>query len=402
MLTYWVWLAQLKLPLWRKHALLERFRDPEELYHTDWDKLQEEIDPKIRKVLEERDLSAARGIVEACQDKKIQILPFDGDAYPERLRNIHEAPLVLYCRGNLPDWDAGPAIGIVGTRKASSYGLQTAMRFGKQIAACGGIVVSGGAFGVDTVAMGGAIHEGKCTVGVLGCGVDVVYPKSNASFFETVVEKGCLISEYPPGTQAYSYNFPQRNRIISGLSNGIVVVEAPARSGALITAELAREQGRDVFSVPGNVGTEACEGSNDLLRQGAIPALAGWDVVREYESLYPQVENRQESTGFSVEEEQLLVAQNPKIPTKETKEKSPLAKNSIDNREKSSYSVPIRPSQLTAEEQAAAALLTDKVQSMDDVIARMDMPAGKALSLLTKLTLKGVAQSHPGKGISLK
>lgn len=402
MLTYWVWLAQLKLPLWRKHALLQRFRDPEELYHTDWDKLREEIDPKICNALEERDLSAARGIVEQCQDKKIQILPFDGDAYPERLRNIYEAPLVLYCRGTLPDWNAGPAIGMVGTRKASSYGLQTAMRFGKQIAACGGIVVSGGAFGIDTVAMGGAIHQGKCTVGVLGCGVDVVYPKSNASFFETVAEKGCLISEYPPGTQAYPHHFPQRNRIISGLSNGIVVVEAPAKSGALITAELAREQGRDVFSVPGNVGTDACAGSNDLLRQGAIPALTGWDVVREYESLYPRVQNRQEPPEFSAEEQQLLVAQNREIPTNTKKENWSSPKKSIDNREKSAYSVPVRLSQLTGEEQAAAALLTEKVQLMDDVIARMDMPAGKALSLLTKLTLKGVARSHPGKGISLK
>ncbi len=402
MLTYWVWLAQLKLPLWRKHQLLQRFRDPEELYHTDWDALREEIDPKIRKELEQRDLSAARGIVEASQDKNISILPFDGATYPERLRNIEDAPLVLYCRGILPDWESGPAIGIVGTRKASSYGLQTAMRFGKQIAACGGIVVSGGAFGIDTVAMGGAIHEGKYTVGVLGSGVDVVYPKSNTAFFETVVENGCLISEYPPGTPAYAHNFPQRNRIISGLCSGILVVEAPARSGALITAERAREQGRDVFVVPGNVGTDACAGSNDLLRQGAAPALTGWDVVREYQWLYPQVENRQESAEFSREEQQLLVAQNPKIPTNEKKEKHVVPKKSIDNGEKSAYSVPIRPSQLTAEEQAAAALLTENVQSMDDVIARMDMPAGKALSLLTKLTLKGVAQSHPGKGISLK
>lgn len=400
MLTYWIWLSRVKIPLRWKHALLRRFPEPEELFHMDWEKV--ELDPKYIAALQERDLSYARAVVETCRNKRIEILTYDMDAYPKRLRGIEDAPLVLYCRGNLPNWEEGPSIGIVGTREASPYGLQNALTLSKQIAACGGIVVSGGAFGIDTVAMTGALNQGKCAVGVLGCGVDVAYPKSNEAFFNRVAEKGCLLSEYPPGTRPNTYHFPQRNRIISGLSSGILVVEAPEISGALITAKLAKEQGRDVFTVPGNLGMDTCAGSNDLLRQGAFPVLTGWDVMREYANLYPGVENRQVTGDFYEEEQQLLVAQNHLLPAKAEKEKTAPLKKSIDNGEKSAYSVSIGLSQLSEEEQAAAALLRPEVQSMDEVIARMNMPSGKALSLLTKLTLKGVAQSHPGKGISLK
>ena len=286
MLIYWIWFAQLGgISLVQKLELLQHFHDPEEIYHLQGN--ISEVPEKIMEALEDKDLSQAERILIDCDQKGIGILTIRDEYYPEKLRNTYDPPLVLYVKGTVPEWNTIPVIGIVGTRKASSYGLQTAWRFGGQIASSGALVVSGGAAGIDGQAMEGALYAGFSTVGVLGCGVDVVYPASNRNLFKRTAEVGCLISEYPPKTPGNWWHFPQRNRIISGMSDGLLVVEAPEKSGALITAKLAMDQGRDVYVVPGNVGVEACIGSNALLQDGGIAALSGWDVVKEYEALYP-------------------------------------------------------------------------------------------------------------------
>ena len=396
MLLYWVWFAELKeITLLQKHRVLEHFADPEELYHS----------AQAEKFgIKDRDLRVAEEILTSCAKKGIGILPVADAAYPGRLRNTPDAPIVLYYKGILPDWDGVPLIGIVGTRKASAYGLQVARQMGKQIASSGGIVVSGGASGADTAAMQGALDAGCGVVGVLGCGVDVVYPRHNRRLFEAVVEKGCLISEYRPGEEGIAWHFPARNRIISGVSNGVLVVEAPRKSGALITAQRALEQGRDVFVVPGNIGTPTCEGSNKLLQEGAMPVFSGWDVLTNYEFLYPgKLKKHDNMPLYRGESPVAKVAQNAIVPGKNSEKTESARKKPIDNRDNSTYiELENNHPALNQEEQAVLAQLTRHPQEAAELIAKLDMPSGKVLSVLTMLTVKGFACKHPGGRFSLK
>lgn len=396
---YWIWFAELShISLAQKHQLLQHFSDPEEIYHSEG-RVFAEFPEKTRTALKNKDLTHAAAILRDCADRGICVLTFGDSIYPKRLKNIYDPPLVLYYKGILPEWETVPVVGVVGTRKATSYGLQTAMYLGGQIAQCGGLLVSGGAAGIDTMALQGALRAEQPVVAVLGCGVDIVYPASNRQLFSQISRSGCLLSEYPPKTSANHWHFPARNRIISGLSNGVLIVEAPKQSGALITANKAAEQGRDVFVVPGNIGVEACRGSNELLRQGAIPVLSGWDVMKEYEALYPTVVQKRKVSAAGWEQTQLRVAQEPVYPEHFRGIGEQLQKKDIDNTEKSTYSVC---QGLSPEEQAVAKLLTREPQLVDEILARSEMPAGAVLSQLTKLTLKGVAKNHPGRRISLK
>ena len=399
--VYWIWFAQIKgISLFVKRQLLEKFHDPEEIFLAEEGALPKEI----AEALQKKDLTEAREIYNRCIQLGISILTYGDTAYPERLRNIEDPPMVLYCKGKLPDWQAQPVIGVVGTRNASSYGLQTAHLLGSQIAACGGLVVSGVATGIDALSMEGALDAGKPAVGVLGGGVDVVYPAKNRYLYRRTEENGCLISEYPPGSRPYSWNFLHRNRIISGLSDGVLVVEAPEISGALNTARHAFSQGRDMFAVPGNVGVESCRGSNILLQEGAYAALSGWDVVKHYETLYPGVvEKRPVFLQNTVHKQQSKVAETAIIPDKQYQEKEKASKIAIDNREESTYSVINKPSvKLSDQENAVLALLGEVPVIPDSVMDASDLPSGTVQSILTRLAIKGLVQYHPDGRISRK
>lgn len=377
MLLHYVWLAESKeLTLLRKHRLLEQYQDPEALYNSG--------------ILKDKDLSGAEKILALCQKKHIGILPLSDARYPAKLRNTPDAPLVLYYAGTLPDWEERPFIGVVGTRKVSDYGLQVSHQMGYQIAACGGRVVSGGASGADTAAMRGAMEAGSAVVGVMGTGLDTVYPPENRNFFASVIRQGgCLLSEHAPASQSAPWHFRERNRIISGISVGTLVVEAPQRSGALATARYALDQGRDVFVVPGNINTAACEGSNRLLQDGATPVFTGWDVVSSYAFQYPgKLQNASETPLFH----------------RGNSEKGENArKKSIDNAGNSAYSV-VENSRLSLSEDEKAVLsqLTGSPQEPAEIIAKTAMPTGKVLSTLTILTVKGLVSKHPGGRFSLK
>lgn len=406
MLLHWIWFAERKaISLLHKHRLLERFGDPEELFRMSEEALLNAgVPEKERNALLDKNLWKAEQIAERCTKRDIGVLPVADSAYPKRLRNSPDAPIVLYYRGILPDWDARPFVGVVGTRKASAYGLQVAHQLGSQIASCGGFVVSGGAAGGDTAAMQGAMSAGYPVVGVLGCGVDVVYPYSNRKLFEAVVKEGCLISEYPPGSEAKPWHFPARNRIISGVSNGVLVVEAPKISGTLITARHALEQGRDVFVVPGNINSPTCEGSNALLQEGATPVLSGWDVVSGYGFLYPGKLRKNLNISLYTGEETLTpVAEKPARLKNSPNKTAESGKKPIDNGVKSPYIelVKNRPA-LSEEEQAVLACLTQQPQEASELMAALDMPSGKVLSILTMLAVKGYAQKHPGGSFRMK
>lgn len=401
MLIHWIWFSQLaKLDSHQKLLLLARFRDPEEVYYTQPEVLAqlEGITWEAAEALEDRDLSKAQSILQRCMEKNISILTFGDAAYPSRLKNIDDPPMVLYYMGTLPNWEGLPVIGAVGTRKASAYGMHMARTLCAQIASCGALVCSGGAEGIDTMSMLGALEAGGRVIGVLAGGLDKLYPACNKNMFQQTARQGCLLSEYPPGTPSYKWNFPARNRIISGISNGVLVVEAPQISGALITARRAAEQGREIFVVPANADVASSAGSNQLLRQQAIPVWNGWDVVREYEALYPGKLHKTKNVPFSGEK----VAQTPMIPQKQTKESAQPPKKTIDNGKKSSYSVlDEQKVSLDAEEQLVLSCLTCEPKNVDEVIVQTELSSGRVLSILTKLTLKGKVMNHPGKRVSL-
>ena len=405
MLIHWIWLAtRPELNDRQKLAVLNAFRDPEEIFYADRDSYAKvgEMTQAGAEALADKSLAQAQEILDTCIDKGIQICTFRDAAYPSKLKNIPDPPVVLYYKGNLSGLESSPVIGVVGTRKASAYGLNNAKKMGYQIAKCGGILVSGLAEGIDGNAMTGALTAGGKVVGVLGCGADVVYPAMHRSLYRDTEQNGCLITEFPPKTPPYKWNFPKRNRIISGLSNGVLVVEAPAISGSLITARRAADQGRDVFVVPGNIDVPTLQGSNALLRDGAIAVSSGWDVVSEYTHLYP--DKIKKATGASVflgEQEKTLpkVAQKPAIPEKRSLFDRKKEKKPIDNGEKKSYS---DQQDLSAEEKALLKPLENGESLVDDLIAASGMPAGKVLSMLTMLQIRGVVELLPGKRVILK
>lgn len=396
MLEYWLWYAEKKLTAYQKRTLLEHFRDPEEIYGAQQKTLQqiEGMTDELCDILLDKDLTQAQRLLRQCARAHIQVLTFTDERYPERLRSLHDAPVVLYYQGMLPDWNRVPVIGIVGTRKSTSYGNQLAADMSAQIASCGGMVISGGAMGIDTIALESALAAGGVTVAVLAGGLDKYYPAGNTPLFRRMCNTGCLITEYPPGTPSNSWNFPVRNRIISGISNGLLVVEAPARSGALISARHAMEQGRDVFSVPGNVNMPTCEGTNALLREGARAVLSGWDVMREYEALYPDCVRRPD---FSQRKRESVpqVAQTVAYPVIADKK-------DIDNGEKGAYSV-VRNANVTLTEQEQLLVATVGCEGglVDEVIAKSGLQAAEANKLMTRLALKKVLILHPGGRVTL-
>lgn len=408
MRLYWIWLAELSgLQLWQKHILLRYFHDPEELYNAQSEAYAAvpDMTQAMVKALQDKDLSQARKILADCKEKHIFLITLQDAAYPRRLKNTRDAPLVLYGKGHLPDVEQTPVIAVVGTRKATPYGMNISRRMGAQIAACGGIVISGGAFGNDTMALQGALMTEQNVIAVLACGVDVIYPKPNAELFSLIEDQGCLLSEYPPGTPPYRWNFPVRNRILSGLSNGVLVVEAPKNSGALITAQLALEQGRDVFAVPGNIDVPTCEGSNALLQDRASAVLTGWDIMKEYAPLYPNVVRKQDPPTL-VEElpfSSAKVSETVEIPRKSPTHTTKKRKSPIDKEENSSYSViseALPP--LSQEERDVLSLLTTAARPMDEIISEAGISSQKVLSLLTMLAVKGLVTHHPGGMVSLK
>ena len=406
MLVHWIWLATRPEIGDRLRAqLLETFSDAEDIYFGSEESYAQiaGMTPKAVASLMDKELSAAEKILQKCADKQIRVCTWADEAYPKRLRNIPDPPVVLYYKGNLPDMEDIPVISVVGTRKSSMYGNNMAQRFGYQIVKCGALLVSGAADGIDGMAMQGALLAGGTAVGVLGTGVDIVYPARNRQLFEDIQRHGCLISEFPPETPAYRGNFPRRNRIISGLANGTVIIEAPEKSGALITARQALEQGRDVFVVPANVDMPGFQGSHGLLRDGAIPVRDGWDVVGEYASMYPgKVRPAVDGTTEIQPKNAQKVAQKPlspanKRPKPETKEKKP-----IDNGTAPIYSdTKELPADLTQNQRCITKLL-EKPCLVDELIAQSGLSAGQVAVELTLLEIRGVIRRLPGNRVSLK
>lgn len=282
---------------------------------------------------------------------KISLLFYHDSGYPEQLRNIYDPPPVLYLRGDKSALQNVP-VALVGSRRATPYGLHVAENLARELAAAGVGVVSGMARGIDTAAHRGALKGGGNTVAVLGCGVDVVYPRENARLLKEIAAAGAVISEFPPGFQPEPWHFPVRNRVISGLSRVVVVVEAAAKSGALITAGVALEQGRDVMVVPGQITSRLSRGSNSLLKQGAAPVLGAGDILEEL--------------GLGT-----LFAAAAAEPGEGLK--------------------------LTGDEMLLYGSIDLEPVSVETLVQKTGIPAGRAMSALMYLEMKGLVRQMPGR-----
>ena len=408
MLNHWVWLSTRKHMKEREIAAVFRyFGDPESAYTAGAERYRQipGIGEKAIASLCDKSLEEAQQIVLQCQKKHISLLTFQDAGYPRRLKGIADPPMVLYYKGVLPDFEGTPIIGAVGTRSCSEYGQTMALQLGYQLTKAGAVVISGMAEGIDAAVMAGALASGGVALGILGCGVDRVYPASNKKLYDQVCRQGCLLSEYPPGTQPFKWNFPKRNRLISGMSLGVLVIEAPEKSGALITARQAVEQGKELFAVPGNANEDRAKGSNQLLLDGGSVVRCGGDLLERYQARFPEITICDHTCP---EPEALRKLADSYIdqpsPPPVKKEKSPKKdKKTIDNPSKPPYiDLEKLNLQLSEVERSIVVQLTRGAKNTDEVVLTAGLSMSKAMSVLTMLELKGIIQRLPGNNISLR
>ena len=337
----------------RLKTLLSQFSSPEDIFGATVVRLQETglSESLARSILEAPksiDLRKEWGLI---QKENVTVVTLSDEAYPRLLREIHDAPAVLYVKGTLPSEEELP-FAMVGSRRASSYGLEMAEKISQELVRYGFAVVSGFARGIDSAAHRGALKGGGKTVAVLGSGLSSIYPPENLPLVREVCASGCLVSEFPMTYPALPDNFPRRNRVISGLSLGVLVVEADEKSGALITARFAAEQGREVFAVPGRIDSPLSRGTHRLIQDGAKLVQGISDIIEEL--------------------------------------KIPIAVS------EKSFSLKVSPS-LAGEEGVIFECLTETPKSIDAIIEETRLSAQAALSTLVQLEVKRLVTEHPGK-----
>lgn len=363
-LVYWIWFSGFtSLDANTKTSLLESFGDAESIYNcTDYSDYPY-LSLKDRTTLMNKRLDTASRIIEESNELGIQIIPFDSPLYPEVLREIYNPPYVLYTKGNIPDWQENLFIGVVGTRRCSEYGITVTRSFCKELAEYGVITISGLARGIDTEAAASTLSAGGKTIAVLGSGLDICYPSENAELMKQVAENGLLISEYPPGTPPLNFHFPMRNRIISGISNGIIVTDSPRVGGSLITAKRALEQGKDVFAVPGSIFQKNSEGTNRLISKGSAKAvMSAKDILCEYEHM------------FSFD--------------KITPEQKPDVTENNSNTELFNG--------LSEDEEKIARLLLNGPMHADEIMRRTNLPAAEITTIFSMLEFSGIIERQSG------
>ncbi len=314
----------------------------------------------------------------------VHLLIEDDADYPARLRQIFDPPFLLYCRGTLCGDE--PSLGIVGARSASPYGRQAAQSLSYSLAKAGLTIVSGAAKGIDTQAHMGALKAEQRTIAVLGCGLDKVYPAENKQLLQSIAQTGAVISEYPLSTEPIAGHFPARNRIISGMSMGILVVEAAKKSGSLITAELALSEGRDVFAVPGNIYSDKSQGCHRLIQQGAKLTAAASDIIEEYEAVLSRpssADAAKSDSGSDSRQEEFTLEQL-----------APPAEQTISAAAMKAEAKPELPP-MTADEQAIYAVLPqdrDKAKSTDEIIYKLRINVSNIAFILLQMKLKGLIE----------
>lgn len=408
---YWIWLQRTLGVGKRLDEFLSYFGDPVTLYeagHAEWVN-SGVFSEKDSAKLVQFSPSQSYTVMKNCADNGWDIVTYDDDCYPARLRTLHNPPCVLYVRGDKTILNAAVSIGMVGTRDASEYGLNVARQLSDSLAKSGVVIVSGGALGVDSASHEGAINAGGKTVAVLGCGLGSNYLQANRELRDAVAENGAVISEFLPFTEPTRTTFPVRNRIISGMTLGTVVIEAGERSGSLITARLALEQGRDVFAVPGDVTNSNYFGTNNLIRDGAKSVFSHMDILDSYIDAYGEyidTDKRYTPVKAVQPKEKPRISQvswnsvktNTAKPKKETEKRK-----TVPEVQKKEEKIETQlPAYATDEAKKIYSLLSDKGILTDDLVSQSGLNVSQVLSALTELEMYGCAYMGSGKLYYLK
>ena len=382
-------------------ALLRRFGTAEAAYFADAGELDLlELPARLRQSLLDKSLDGAERVLEACDREGMTILTCLDAAYPERLLQLGDYPLVLYVKGNLPRMDGEVAVGMVGSRRCTPYGETMAGRIAMELARAGAVVVSGMAEGIDSASLKGALQGGGKVVSVLAGGADVIYPSRNRWLYQDVLTAGAVISENPPGTRPDGWRFPIRNRIISGLSLGIVVVEAAEeRSGSLITAHDALDQGRDVFAVPGPADAPMSGGTNALISRGEARLVrSAWDILSEYSGQFPHkitfpppLTEEEAAARLAPQPEQTVNREEALQPSRP--EKVPAADGEGELPLLSADEL----ARLGDEQRDILLLLAEHRLTADELVGRTDIPARRVNAALTILQAQGYLEELPGR-----
>ncbi len=393
---YWLWLQCALGAGAKTDELIAYFGDPEKMYNAgsnEW-RLSGLLTDKKINALKSISPSETGGIFRECKAKGYSIITPDNVNYPERFKQLRDMPLALYALGDTSVLKDTVSIGVVGTRNASNYGIETAQKLSFALASSGATIVSGGALGIDSEAHAGAMLAKGRTVAFLGCGLSFDYLKENAALRRAITKYGAVVSEFAPFTPASRTTFPIRNRLISGLTLGTLVIEAGIKSGSLITANFALEQGKDVFAVPGDIVRSSFDGANHLIKNGAKPVFSAMDILSEYEYLYGDlIDFSKAETSLSqipyVEyrkgKKETAVAKKPvmeKKPVKEEvkKEKKSELDDSFSDEAKKVYSV-----------------LSGEPTHVDDILRQTALKMSDVLSALTELELMGEVEGVEGK-----
>ncbi len=403
--------------------LLKAFGTPEAIFAADEARLREALPDigtgMLKSLLGRRTAEAARGIALWCHQNAVRILPFDHAEYPAVLRELDEPPALLYCRGTLPNLSARACVGVVGPRRTDAYGECVTYKISFELAAAGAVIVSGLAEGVDGIATAAALLAGGTPIAVLGCGIDVTYPRHHTKLLAECIGHGAVITEYAPGTPPNGYNFPIRNRLISALSDAVLVTQAGEHSGALITARYAVIQGRPLYAVPGNITSPLCVGSNRLLQSGAYPVVNARDLLspllpryhkalceKQFEEAVQFSEldaAKLKKLGLHLSEENMAFAKKdapkPQKEKKEKKVKKEKKEQAPQIKEKTVH-VP-NLSALTPRQRELYALLPQGPFTADALTAK-GVPISEAASTLTLMEIYGLVASRPGGMFELK
>ena len=394
----WIWFSQATVPGSSNASKILDYDDEiDELYKRSYNYNDYSVPDHVIDSLNDKCLDEAERILKYCEENDILPLHVFDRRFPDRLRNIQDHPALLYMKGTIPDFDKHVTIAVVGTRDCTDYGLETTYDICDGLARSGIIIVSGMALGIDAAAATAALNANKFTIAVLGCGVDVIYPPENESLYYQIKNNGLLVSEYPPLREVVKYAFPERNRIISGMSDGVFVVEAGKDSGALITADRALYQGRKIYAAPGNIDSPQSVGTNRLIQNGAKLIMDANDIIAEHQfdmsrELIPVM--RHDVVRLSREKEERQRRRKEKRPLFKVEKRS---KAEDKKHETEGHAVShAQPELLSNKEKLIYNVLTEKPMSIDNIAKNAKIPIPEVSAMLTMLIIKQMVERHPG------
>ena len=376
---YYIWLNLIEISTDKKVRLIEYFGDAQKVFEADEEDYTEckLLKEKQIKLLLDKSLKKSEKEFKRAEKYGVKFVCIEDDVYPENLLNIYDPPILLYTKGDVSLLKKQLCFCIVGTRSSTPYGLTAAMQISSQLAECGMVIVSGLAIGGDSAAHQGALKVKGKTIGVAACGINIDYPAGNGALREKIINEGLIISEFPFDYEVRQQNFHKRNRILSGLSLGVAVVEAPQRSGALITANHAKEQNRDVFALPGNITSRVSMGANQLISDGATAILGAETILSEYLPRYPHL--------FEIDD---FLEEYKKANEKEDIEISCI-KESMEEPEGD-------------ERKIIKKLLKTGDKNFEQLKAETGMETSKLNVLLTTMQIEGIVYEKAGRNFSLK